>query len=154
MAGITRHALRVYAALSELRGSQGDVLDALIPFFEPILEVMHGRVFDPQLLATGAKKLYHWRINKDIAEQFIPRLARKGYLKRGGSTQNAFYVVNYNPPKDNPNITGIEEILRQIVDEFEIFLPNVSDLLNYKRTRIELADILIRFLVSLGSVPT
>ena len=151
MAAITRHALRVYAALAELRGNQGDVLDALVPFFEPILQVMHGRIFDPQLLATGAKKLYRWRINKDIAEQFIPRLVRKGYLKRSGDGQTAFYIVNYNPPQDSANIAGINQVLRRIVDEFEAFLPTVSDLQNYHRTRDDLTDILIRFLVSLDA---
>lgn len=38
MAGVSRHALRVYAALSELGGNNENILDALVPFFEPILE--------------------------------------------------------------------------------------------------------------------
>ena len=36
MSAVTRRALRVYAALSELRSRDEDVLDALIPFFDPI----------------------------------------------------------------------------------------------------------------------
>jgi hypothetical protein len=32
------------------------VLDALIPFFEPILAVMHQKVFEPQLLADRRSK--------------------------------------------------------------------------------------------------
>ena len=151
MATVTRHALRVYAALDELRGGQGDVLDALIPFFEPILQVMDGRIFEPQLLAVGAKKLYRWRINKDIAEEFIPRLVRKGYLKRRGSDQAAVYVVSYSAPPDNTNVAKIEEVLKQIIDQFEAFPPRVTDLLNYERSREELTDILIRFLVSLDA---
>jgi hypothetical protein len=37
-------------------------------------------IFDPELLATGAQKLYHWRINRDIAEAFIQRLALRKML--------------------------------------------------------------------------
>jgi hypothetical protein len=49
VSSITRRALRVYAALSQLRPGSDDVLDALLPFFEPILELMNGKVFDPEL---------------------------------------------------------------------------------------------------------
>jgi hypothetical protein len=151
MATVTRHALRVYAALDELRGGKGDVLDALIPFFEPILQVMNDHIFEPQLLAVGAQKLYRWRINKDIAEEFIPRLVRKGYLKRSGTNEAAVYAVKYSPPPDNSNVAKIEEVLKQIIDQFEAFPPRVTDLLNYRRSREELTDILIRFLVSLDA---
>jgi hypothetical protein len=34
-------SFRVYTALSELRAGNADVLDALLPFFEPILAVMN-----------------------------------------------------------------------------------------------------------------
>ena len=43
MAAVTRHALRVYAALTELGGNNENILDALIPFFEPILELIEKR---------------------------------------------------------------------------------------------------------------
>jgi hypothetical protein len=99
MVAVTRHALRVYAALSELGGNNENILDALIPFFEPILEVMNGKIFDPRLFATGVQKLYRWRINKDIAEEFIPRLVRKKYLRRGGGNQSVIYIVQYEAPK-------------------------------------------------------
>jgi hypothetical protein len=78
MSSVTRRALRVYAALSELQPGQQDVLDALIPFFEPILEVMDGKFFDPRLFALGVQKVYRWRFTADIAAQLIPRLKRAG----------------------------------------------------------------------------
>lgn len=56
---ITRRALRVYAALTQLRRDSDDILEALLPFFEPILAVMNGKVFDPRIFAAGVKKLYH-----------------------------------------------------------------------------------------------
>jgi hypothetical protein len=68
-------------------------LDALIPYFEPILGLMNGRVFDPKLLAAGVQKLYRWNFTKDIAEQFIPRLERKGYLTRRQAGRQPAYIV-------------------------------------------------------------
>lgn len=147
MSNVTRRALRVYIALSELKRDSGDVLDALVPFFEPILAVMHGKVFDPDLLAKGAQKLYRWRINRDIAEAFIPRLVKKGYIQRKA---NGIYVVDYQPPAD-AKLDDISNILERIIDEFEKFPPRVSDLLNYYRSREELTEILIRFLLSLDA---
>lgn len=73
MGNVTRQALRVYAALAELRGNNTDVLDALIPFFEPILEPLNNTIFNPRVFAVGVQHLYRWPFNKDIAEQFIPR---------------------------------------------------------------------------------
>ena len=67
---VTRRALRVYSALSELRRSNEDVLDALIPFFEPILEVMNGKTFDPTTFALAVRKTLRWRFNADIALHF------------------------------------------------------------------------------------
>src|SRR5260370_41959288 len=104
MSNVTRCALRVYMALSELKPQSGDVLDALIPFFEPILTLMHGKVFDPELLAKGAQKLSRWRINRDIAEAFIPRLVKMGYLQRKA---NGVYVVDYEQPADAGKVDDI-----------------------------------------------
>jgi hypothetical protein len=151
MAGVTRHALRVYAALSELGGNNENILDALVPFFEPILEVMNGKLFDPRLFAIGVQKLYRWRINKDIAEEFIPALVRKNYLKRGGGNQAGIYIVQYETPKEEPNIAAISDVVKHIIDEFEKFPARVTDLLHYERTRDQLTDVLIRFLVSLDA---
>jgi hypothetical protein len=64
MGQVTRRALRVYAALTELRQHQGDVLDALIPFFEPILSLMNGKIFNPRLFALGVQKLYRRRFKQ------------------------------------------------------------------------------------------
>jgi hypothetical protein len=150
MSGVTKSALRVYAALSELRRSDEDILDALVPFFEPILEVTNGKIFDPRVFAFGVQRLYRWRFTKDIAEQFIPRLQRKGFLERQGRGQEAVYIVRFTP-QSTSNELPISEVLSRIIDEFEQFPPKVNDLLNYFRTRDELTDILIRFLVTMDA---
>jgi len=114
MSNVTRHALRVYAALSEFKGANDDVLDALIPFFEPVLEVMNEKVFNARLFAIGVQRLYKWRFTNDIAESFIPRLLRKGYLKRRGTARDGIYIVQFaaqfGPAANEPPIA---EVLRK-----------------------------------------
>jgi hypothetical protein len=99
---------------------------------------MHQKVFEPQLLAAGAQKLYRWRINRDIAENFIPRLVRKGYLKRKGPARDGIYLVDFQKPVEPANLADISKIVERIIDEFEEFPPRVTDLLNCHRTREEL----------------
>ena len=151
MSSITRHALRVYAALGALKGSGEDVLDALIPFFDPILQLMDKKIFDPKLLAAGLQKMYHWRITKEIAEQFIPRLVKRGYLQKVGVGNDATYGVTFPTNKETFEADDIKIVFEKLIDEFAAFPSVVNDLLQYTKTREELADILIRFLVSSNS---
>lgn len=149
---VTRHALRVYAALAGLkRDSGGDVLDALIPFMEPVLELMHGKVFDPGLLSVGVQRLYSWRFNRDVAEQFAGRLLTKGYLRRATPARNVL-IVDFKPrsPADDGQVE-IAAILDRVIDEFESFPPKVTDLFRFSLSRDDLKDVLIRFLVSLDA---
>jgi hypothetical protein len=142
MSSVTRHALRVYSALSSLKGSGDDILDALIPFFEPVLEIMNGKIFDPRLFAVGVQKLYPWRFTTDIAEHFIPRLHGKGYLIRhAAKAGKAAYTVRFTFQAPSTENLPISEVLKQIVDEFVEFRARITDLLNYSKTREELEDI-------------
>ncbi|WLA78412.1 hypothetical protein [Bradyrhizobium elkanii] len=152
MSNVTRRALRVYAALTELRGSENDVLDALIPFFEPILAVMHGKVFDPYTFSAGVRRLYKWRFTGDIASTLIPRLERKGILKKKAQAgSDVIWVVNFKAEAGDGAPPAILSAFERIIDEFEQFPPKVTDLLSYKKTRDELKDILIRFLVMMDT---
>jgi hypothetical protein len=150
MSSVTRHALRVYAALAELKGNNVDVLDALVPFFEPILEVMNGKVFDPKLLSAGVARMYNWRFTRDVAEQFIPRLERREYLERRGTAREGTYIVRFAGTPDVPDrgADGIKEILARLIDEFQAFTATLGSPRPFKRSRDQLTEILIRFLVS------
>jgi hypothetical protein len=125
MSNVTRRALRVYAALAELKGNDNDVLDALIPFFEPILSLMNGKLFDPHVFAAGVRRLYRWRFTGDIAATFIPRLERKGILQQQAKTaQGTVWSVRYDDPADNAP-PAIVAAFERIIDEFEKFPPRV-----------------------------
>ena len=153
MSALTKHALRVYVALSNLGDKHGDVLDALIPFFDPILAQLDNALFDPSVFAAGVRRLYSWRFTSDVAREFIPKLAQKGFLERIGRTTG--YVVRYTPPG---NLEGAApealRIIGEILDVFESFPARLTDLFHFSRSREELEDILIRFLVSLNAYDT
>lgn len=152
MSTVTRHALRVYAALTELKGQDADVLDALIPFFEPVLTLMNGKIFDPYVFSAGIRKLYGWRFTGDIAGQFIPRLERKGLLRKSAQARTgSIWVVEYKQLEKAETTSSIVVALEKIIDDFSNFPPRVTDLLTYHRSREELKDILIRFLVSMDT---
>ena len=116
MTTVTRHALHVYAALSGLKADNGgDVLDALIPFMEPVLALMHGKVFDPALLALGVRRLYGWNFNRDVAEQFAGRLLAKKYLKR--PARNVLSVDFEPRPRTDDGEIEIATILERVRSE-------------------------------------
>ena len=149
MVTITQHALRVYSSLAALRGNNGDVLDALIPFFEPILRVVNGKIFDPKVFAFGVRKMYSWQFTKEIAEQFIPRLAALGIRRKiVNNNGESAYIVEYTDQAAVDDTDDIKRVFEEIIDEFAKFPVIITDLLNYVKNRDELADILIRFLVS------
>jgi hypothetical protein len=106
---------------------------------------MNGKVFDPKLFALGVQKVYRWRFNEDIATQFVPRLVKAPGANGGGN--RGIYVVQFSDKQG-----GTTDVLAEIIDEFETFSPRVTDLLNYNRSRDELTDILVRFLVSLDGL--
>jgi hypothetical protein len=114
------------------------------------LEHLDNSIFNPAVFAKGVHHVYRWRFNKDIAEQFIPRLERKGLLEKRGDGRDAVYIVRYQAPKSAAQ-EDISAIFEAIVNEFEKFPPRITDLLTYSRTREQLKDILLRFLVSLDA---
>src|SRR5690606_32008422 len=131
---------------------EDDYADALVPFFEPILEMMDGQFFDPVQFANEVRRVYQWRFNKDIAEQFVPRLERKGYLKKTISNRVRAHIVTCN---NNENISETEieisEVLEKIIDHFIDFPDRLTNIFQFHRDRDELKDLLIRFLVSLDA---
>jgi hypothetical protein len=60
--------------------------------------------------------------------------------------QGTVWLVRYDDPADNAP-PAIVAAFERIIDEFGKFPPRVTDLLSYKKSRDELKDILVRFLV-------
>lgn len=152
MRNITRRALRVYAAIGELRGENGDAIDALLPFFEPILLVMNGKFYDPGLVTLAIKKMYGWHFTRDIAEQIAPHLEKRGILQRAIDTkQGRSWVVKFAGPSQEESKSTPDKSISEVIDEIHQFAPTVTGLVNYQKSKDELTDILVRFLVSMDT---
>lgn len=146
---VTRQALRVYATLEGLKPqSEADVLDALIPFLTPVLEVLDGKVFEAPLLIAGLKKLYGWNISTEVAHVFQDRLEAHGYLSKPDARARIWLV---SLPQDFAKREGdaYATELQEIVAAFQAFARGLNDLLHHQRGDGEALDILVRFLVTL-----
>jgi hypothetical protein len=149
---LTRRAIRVYAALDGLKDHrEEDALDALLPFMAPILQFIPGRPFQARFLVMGAKRLYGWNLTLPVAEAFQERLAQKGWLVRSFKTDRTSFWVCQAPsdPPPDPKEIAVSTAIDGIIDDLQKFAPSVSNYYNPDRSRDDLKDILIRFLVSL-----
>lgn len=151
--GITRQAIRVYAALDALKDRhEDDVLDALVPFLMPIIQVMKGKVFAPNLLVLGVRKLYGWNITTPVAEVFRDRLIARNVLKREYRGPSTVWICD--PPPDslpNSNEIAAHTALDEVIDDFEKFPPRGASIFHSGKTREELSEILVKFLISLDA---
>lgn len=149
---LTRRAIRVYAALDGLKDHrEEDALDALLPFMAPILQFIHGRPFQPRFLVMGAKRMYGWNLTLPVAEAFQERLAQKGWLVRSIKPDRTSFWVCQAPedPPPDPKEIAVSAAIDGIIDDLQTFAPTVSNFYKPDRSRDDLKDVLIRFLVSL-----
>ena len=93
---VTQRALRVFAVLETYRAGSPDILDALLPFFEPILSEFEGQILDQQVFANHVRNDYRWNFTADIVEELIPRFEARNWLKNISDTgSDAIYKVTY-----------------------------------------------------------
>lgn len=155
MALLTQRALRVFSVLEDYRAGSKDILDALMPFFEPLLAGIRGTILDQHAFANSVHASYRWNFTADIVEELIPRfLARKWVAEEGKSGDRSFYRVIYDNPSASP--IGEEEIkigqvLSAVADLFVEFIRSLSPLTAFSRTTDELSDILVEWLISIDA---
>jgi len=146
---VSKQALRVYATLQSLKGhSEEDVIDALLPFTMPVLEVLNGKPFTPELLVAGLKALYGWSLSTDVAEVFQKRLSAKGYLTKPEPKAARILLVSV-PESELQGPSTYSSEVGEIVRAFLDFSSRLNDLLHSTRTEAEALDLLVRFLITL-----
>jgi hypothetical protein len=152
---LTQRALRVFAVLENYRAGSPDILNALLPFFEPILSEFPGHTFDTNDFARRVTEAYRWNFTSDIVEELIPRFEAKGWLKNiAGTQQERIYKVTYDSSlasAPNESDVKIGQILITVAQEFSDFIKLVSPLTAFTRTTNDLADILVDWLVSIDA---
>ena len=151
---LTKRTLRVFSVLEQYGEGSTDPLDALLPFFEPILASFSGNFYDPELFAEQVRSQLHWNFTRDIAEELCAPFLKRGWLaKETQSNSNVIYKVTHEPSHaDEAQIQhNIETRLKEITLKFRAFIDELSPLTSFSRTDEELADILVEWLVSIDA---
>lgn len=146
---LSRSAVRVYGALSALGNENGNLLESLLPFFDPILRQYNGHKLDPDAVAAAIRETYRWNFNKDLVETFIPYLVRHGWITPDiPGVNDTSYTVQIN---DNGGLDAsaqnVEADLRRIATRFKEFSESLSPLTALPRGVEEFEDILVEWLL-------
>ncbi len=122
---LTQRALRIFAVLESYRAGSADILDALLPFFEPILAEFPGQTLNVSEFATRVSEAYRWNFTADIVEELIPRFESKKWVQKIAGTGAAYRVTYDNPSTVSaiaPNDILITQMLVTLAEVFSIFV--------------------------------
>lgn len=143
-------AIRVFAVLESYGdGENSDVLDSLLPFFEPVVAEFGGQSFDPEKCASRIRSEYHWNLTADVIEELIPRFRAKGWLEPSTwqGDKQLFKVANFSSERPT-NQARATETLAKLVAEFRQFVEALSPLTGVSLSDDALADGLVEWLVT------
>ena len=146
---LTRSALRIYGALSALGNDSGNVLEGLLPFFDPILRRYNGEKLDPDVIAAEVRDTWKWNFNSDLVETFVPYLERHGWIVADiATTKDTTYTIRMTDDSASDASTQtVEAELRRIATQFKEFSEVLSPLTAIPREVEEFEDILVEWLL-------
>lgn len=146
---LTRSAARVYGVLTALGDGSPDVLERLIPFFEPILRPKQGERLDLDAFAKEVRDTLRWNFNTDIVEVFIPRLTDAGWLTPDNlAIEQTTYTISLPDQILEPALeASVNAQLRAIAEQFKAFSESLSPLTALPLDVEEFEDILIEWLL-------
>ena len=146
---LTRTTARIYGALTALGDGSTDLLERLLPFFEPILRPLQGTMFDLEDFARKVRDTYKWNFNTDVVEVFIPRLHDAGWLT---AVEPSFKQTSYTItlPDQILNVeteATAQRELRAIAEKFQIFANDLAPFIEIPLDLEDFEDILIEWLL-------
>lgn len=146
---LTRSAVRIYGALSALGNGSGNVLEGLLPFFDPILRQHNGNKLDPSTIATAIREAYKWNFNSDLVEAFVPYLEHQGWIIADipGMKDTTYTIQMTENGRSDASAQTIEAELRRIATQFKAFSEALSPLTTIPREVEEFEDILVEWLL-------
>ena len=146
---LTRTTARIYGALTALGDGSTDLLERLLPFFEPILRPAQGNIFDLDEFAKEVRDTYKWNFNTDVVEVFVPRLVDAGWLIAvEPSVEQTSYTIAVPDRILNVEIEATaERQLRDLAQTFQTFAQELSPLTEIPSDVEKFEDILIEWLL-------
>jgi hypothetical protein len=145
---ITRAAVNTFAVIENFRNGSTDILDGLLPFFQPILEDHFGETYNPDKFASDVREAYKWNFTSDIAEELIPRFEAASWLSKDNpNLEHSTYSVVGPQPEER----GVDdETLAKfdlVASQFKDFCSELTPLTAVNLSRDECKDILIEWLL-------
>jgi hypothetical protein len=146
---LTRSAVRIYGALSALGDGSGNVMEGLLPFFDPILRQYNGSKLDPDVIASAIRDTYKWNFNADLVEAFVPYLERHDWIVADipGNKDTTYTIKMSDVGQSEPSDKTVESELRNIAMQFKEFANALSPLTAIPRDVEEFEDILVEWLL-------
>ena len=146
---LTRSTARIYGALTGLGNGSTDLLERLLPFFEPILRPIQGHVFDLDEFARNVRDAYKWNFNTDVVEVFVPRLVGAGWLTAViPAVEQTNYTVTLPDQILNVEIeASAERQLRALAEKFQTFAVALDSFSPIPSTVEQFEEILIEWLL-------
>ncbi|WP_156127520.1 hypothetical protein [Paracoccus sanguinis] len=148
MSQLTRSAVRVFGTLSALGEGQGNVLNSILPFFEPVLRNRNGEHLDPRTIAADIRNAYRWNFNSDVVEFFVPLLREQGWItKEIVDSRDSTYIISLPEAEALPDETAVASKFRELATRFRDFAHRLSPLPEIPRDIAEFEDILVEWLL-------
>lgn len=127
---LTRSAVRIYGALSALGNGSENIMESLLPFFDPVLRRHSGEKLDPALIAAEVREIYKWNFNSDLVEAFVPYLERQGWIQADiPKNKDTTYTIGMEDDSSlDASTQSVDAELRKIANEFKEFAESLSPL--------------------------
>ena len=147
--GLTRTAARIYGTLTALGNGSTDLLERLLPFFEPILRPSQGSTLNLEAFAKKVRDTYKWNFNTDVVEVFLPRLRDAGWITPVDSSlpQTSYTITLPDHILNIETEATAQRELRAIAEKFHLFTRALSPLVKVPLEVEELEEILIEWLL-------
>ena len=147
--------MRVFAVLEDYRAGSAERSRCTASILRALPCRPRRQVVDPAEFAVAVSEAYRWSLTPDIVEELVPRFEAKGWLRQSSATATAAaYEIIYQGAESGPVGEAVSQVVRALVDisnEFQMFIAEISPLTAVSRTKDELSDILIEWLVSIDA---
>jgi hypothetical protein len=146
---LTRSAVRIYGALSALGNGSENIMESLLPFFDPVLRRHSGEKFDPTQIASEVRETYNWNFNSDLVEAFVPYLERQSWIQADvPKNKDTTYTIRIEGDSAlDASAQSVDAELRKIATEFKHFASSLSPLTSISLEVEEFEDILVEWLL-------
>ena len=154
MTKLSTRQLRTYVLAAQIAKEGHDLIAALMPFFEPAMKKLEGKIFDPEELLIELKKIgIRFNLTTDIVTGgLVPWFVYSGWIREDEKIGSA---IKYRCSDQIGNKTTELELnadttVRELGNCFKNFIEQLSPLIHHDKTQEELEELLLNWLVSVN----